>query len=105
MTVSTKLAAVVAGGLLLATAYAPAWAQSTASQAAAPSASAVVSSSAILGVIAPLINTNVKHGAEKNCKPDSLYSSHDVVGDSEACFVSRVDARTSATMGGGAVAF
>jgi hypothetical protein len=101
MTVSTKLAAVVAGGLLLATAYAPAWAQSAPSSApAAPAASSVTTGPSILGFISPLLNTTVEHKAQKNCKPDSLYSQHSVVGDPDACFQNKVDVRTSGPSGG-----
>ena len=96
MAVSTKLAAVV-GGLLLATTYAPAWAQSTSAPApAAQSAGAVSGGQYLLGVVAPLLNNTTQHAAQKNCKADSLYSAHDVVGDSESCFISKVDARASA---------
>jgi hypothetical protein len=97
MTVSTKVAAIVVGGLLLA--YGPARAQST--QAAAPataSAGAVTNGQSVLGFIAPLLNSSVEHKAAKNCKPDSLYSQHSVVGDPNACFVGKLDVRQSASI-------
>lgn len=95
MTVSTKVAAIVVGGLLLA--YGPARAQSTQAAPATTSAGAVTNGQSVLGFIAPLLNTSVEHKAAKNCKPDSLYSQHSVVGDSEACFVGKLDARQSAS--------
>ncbi len=94
MSVSTKLAAVVVGGLLFATTYAPASAQSV--DAKAPASQSVSGAPSVLGVIAPLLNNTTQHVAQKHCKADSLYSAHDVVGDSESCFISKVDARTNA---------
>jgi hypothetical protein len=99
MIVSTKLAAAVMGGLLLAVAYAPAWAGETST--AAPSAIAPAADHSLVGVLSPLLTDTVQHTAQKTCKPDSLYSSHSVVGDPDACFISRVDVRgTIATPGG-----
>ena len=99
MNVSTKLAAAVVGGLLFASTYAPAWAQSV--NAPAPAAQNVSGAPSVLGVIAPLLNNTTQHAAQKNCKADSLYSAHDVVGDSQACFVNKTDARGSAPVGFG----
>jgi hypothetical protein len=102
MSVSTKLAAAVVGGLLFATAYAPAWAQSVDAKApATPASSGVSGGQSILGIVAPLLNTTAQHQAQKNCKADSLYSAHDVVGDSESCFVSKVDVRGASSVGFG----
>jgi len=102
MSVSTKLAAVVVGGLLFATTYAPAWAQSADVKApAAQSASGVGAGQYVLGVVSPLLNNTTQHAAQKNCKADGLYSAHDVVGDSESCFISKVDARGPAPVGFG----
>ena len=93
MTVSTKVAAIVVGGLLLA--YAPARAQST---QAAPSAGSVTSGQSILGIISPLLNTSVEHKAEKKCQADTLYSQHSVVGDPDACFQGKLDIRQSSSI-------
>lgn len=98
MTVSTKVAAIVIGGLLLA--YGPARAQSTQAAPATTSAGAVTNGQSVLGFIAPLLNTSVEHKAEKNCKADSLYSAHSVVGDPDACFQNKFDARTAGTVPG-----
>ena len=93
MTVSTKVAAIVVGGLLLA--YGPARAQSTQAAPAATSAGTVTNGQSVLGVIAPMLNTSVEHKAAKSCKPDSLYSQHSVVGDPDACFTGKLDLRQS----------
>jgi hypothetical protein len=100
MSVSTKLAAAVVGGLLFAATYVPAWAQSADVKApAAQSASGVGASQYVLGVVSPLLNNTTQHTAQRNCKADSLYSAHDVVGDSDSCFISKVDARGSSSVG------
>jgi hypothetical protein len=52
----------------------------------------------MLGIISPLLNTSVEHKAEKNCKADSLYSQHSVVGDPDACFKGKLDIRQSTTI-------
>lgn len=97
MVVSTKLAAAVMGGLMLAAAYAPAWAGSANDPtAAAPSQSAAVADRSLVGVLSPFLAVAAPHEAQKNCKPDTLYSHHDVVGDADACFVNRFDVRASA---------
>jgi len=97
MIVSTKLAAAVMGGLLLAVSYAPAWAGSAGdSSAAAPSAMAPTADRSLVGVLSPLFADAAPHQAQKTCKSDSLYSQHSVVGDPDACFISHVDARAGA---------
>jgi hypothetical protein len=107
MSVSTKMAVAVIGGLLFAAAYAPAWAQSVDAKApAAQAASGLTGGQYILGVVTPLLNATTRHEAQKNCKADSLYSAHDVVGDPESCFVSRVDVRASSiNAGAGGIGF
>ncbi len=93
MTVSTKVAAIVVGGLLLA--YAPARAQST---QAASSTGTVTNGQSMLGIISPMLNTSVEHKPEKSCKADSLYSQHSVVGDPDACFQGKLDVRQSSAI-------
>src|SRR5438445_5398414 len=99
MAVKVKLVAAVVGGLLLATTYAPAWAQSA--NPAAQSTGVVNGGQYMLGVITPLLNNTAPHVAQKKCKADSLYSAHDVVGDSDACFLNKLDARGTAAAGFG----
>src|SRR5258708_1333364 len=102
MSVSTKLAAAVVGGLLFATTYAPAWAQSADAKApAVQSASSPGAGQYMLGVISPLLNNMTQHAAQKSCRAESLYSAHDVIGDPDSCFVSKIDARGPATVGFG----
>jgi len=86
------------GGLLLAVSYAPAWAGDT--SVAAPSAIAPVADHSLVGVLSPLLTDTVQHKAQKTCKSDSLYSQHSVVGDPDACFISRVDVRGVASASG-----
>ena len=101
MVLSTKLAAAVMGGLLLAAVYTPAWAGSANDTSTAGASSAAAGSDrSLVSVLSPLLNVSTPHQAQKSCKPDSLYSQHSVVGDPEACFISRVDVRSSAATPG-----
>jgi hypothetical protein len=93
MIISKKLVAGVLGGMLILASYALVWAGSD--NAAAPTQSAT-SNQSLLGALTPLLTDAATHKATPNCKPDTLYSGHDVVGDSEACFVSHVDVRAAA---------
>ena len=104
MIVSTKLVAAVTGGLMLAMAYTPAFAQSaTATSAAAQSAVAPTANGSMLGILSTLATDVGPHQAQKPCKADTLYSQHSVVGDPNACFMSKVDARAGATLPGGVI--
>jgi len=101
MVVSTKLVAAVMGGLLLAAVYTPAWAGSANdTTAAGQSQAAVGADRSLVGVLSPLLADAAPHEAQKSCKPDSLYSQHDVVGDSDACFINRFDARAGSLNAG-----
>ena len=94
MVISTKVAATVMGGLLLASVYTSAWAGSANdSTEAGHSQAAPDADRSLVGVLGSLLADAGPHQAQKNCKADSLYSQHDVVGDSDACFLSRVDVR------------
>jgi hypothetical protein len=103
MAFSTRLMAAVIGGSLLATVSTSAWAgsandttttgspstgTSTSSGASAPAPGADHS---LIGVLSPFLADAVPHDAQKRCKPDTLYSQHDVNGDPDACFLNRVD--------------
>jgi hypothetical protein len=104
MVLSTRLAAAVIGGLLLATVYTPAWAGSAndttisrgstftgASTTTGTSSSVPGADRSLLGVLSPLFADAAPHEAQKRCKPDTLYSQHDVIGDPNACFLNRVN--------------
>ena len=94
MAVSKKLIAGAVGGLLLVASYAPVWAGSGEPVASPNQQGSVVSGdSTLLGALTPLFADAVEHKAQPNCKADTLYSGHDVVGDSEACLLSHVDVR------------
>jgi hypothetical protein len=54
----------------------------------------------LLGMIAPVLTARAQHATQKTCKPDTLYSQHDVVGDSDGCFINRFDARDAAGVNG-----
>jgi len=105
MVVSTRSVAAVMGGLLLATVYTPAWAGSAndtatssrststgASTSAGASPSAPGSGRSLVGVWSQLLADASPHETQKGCKPDTLYSQHDVNGDPDACLVNRPDA-------------
>ena len=98
MAVSTKLAAAVMGGLLLAAVYTPAWAGSD-TAVGAPQAAASGDGS-LVGVLSPLFANVATHQAQKDCKADTLYSVHDVVGDPDACFKNKLDVRSGSALGG-----
>jgi len=92
MVLSTKLATVVLGGLMFVAASVPAWAgSSTSAQAGVPP----TADQSLVTVLSPLFANVVAHPVQDDCKPDSLYSQHSVVGDSDACFVNHTDVRAS----------
>jgi len=92
--VSTKLVAAVTGGLMLAMACAPALADSaSATSATTQSAIGATSNRSLVGFLSPVLTDVGPHQAPKTCKADTLYSEHSVIGDPEACFISRFDAR------------
>lgn len=97
MVISKKLVASALGGLLIAASFTPVWAGSDSATAAAPAQSTATapSNQSLLGALTPLLADAAVHKAQPNCKPDTLYSGHDVVGDSEACFMSHVDVRAA----------
>ena len=102
MTLSTKLAAAAIGGLLLVVGYAPAWAGSAdAAPVTAQSPATPNADHSLVGVLCPMLADAAPHQAQKACKPDSLYSQHSVVGDSDACFINHTDVRTNAPQAGG----
>jgi hypothetical protein len=95
MVLSTKLAAAVMGGLLLAAVYTPAWAGSAnAPSTAGTSSAAVGTDRSLVNILNPLLAVGAPHQAQKNCKADTLYSQHSVVGDPDACFMGHFDARS-----------
>ena len=102
-----RTAILVMSGLLLGTACARAWAAD--GKAVAPVSAAAAADpgdKSLLGILIPMLTDPVEHQAQQNCKPDQLYSQHDVVGDPEACFRGRFDVRGSGPNGGaGAPAF
>lgn len=90
---STKLAAAVMSGVLLVAAYAPAWAGSASDPSTAATTASAGSDRSLVNVLSPVLNVSAQHQAQKNCKADTLYSQHSVVGDPDACFMSKVDVR------------
>jgi hypothetical protein len=98
MALSPKMGAAVAGCFLMIAAYAPAWAGSA---DRATTNATVAGEPSLLATIYPLVNVSVQHTAQKPCTPDKLYSSHDVVGDPDSCFMSKVDVRGSSVGPGG----
>jgi hypothetical protein len=94
MVISKKLVASALGGLLIAASFTPVWAGSD--NAAAPQSTATApSNQSLLGALTPLLADAAVHKAKPTCKADTLYSGHDVVGDSDACFMSHVDVRAA----------
>jgi hypothetical protein len=92
MVLSTKLAIVVLGGLVFVAASIPAWAGSSTS---AQAGVAPTADQSLVTVLSPLFANVAAHPVQETCKPDSLYSQHSVVGDSDACFVNHTDVRGS----------
>jgi hypothetical protein len=93
--VSTKLVAAVTGGLMLAMAYTPAFADPASASATTQAAIGGTSNRSLTGFLSPMLTDVGPHPAQKTCKPDTLYSQHSVVGDPDACFVSQLDVRAS----------
>jgi hypothetical protein len=104
MVVSTRLAAALMGGLLVAAVYTPAWAGSAndttisggstsvgAAKSTGTSSSAPSVDRSLISVLSPLLADAAPHEAQKRCKADGLYSQHDVIGDPDACFLNRVN--------------
>jgi hypothetical protein len=94
MNISNKLVTGVIGGFLLVTACVPAWAGPV-NQATAPSTQSAAASNgdqAILGFL-DSITLAPAQPRTKRCKPETLYSQHDVIGDPEACFGNHFDVR------------
>lgn len=58
-----------------------------------PASGATDPNNSLLGILNPLLTASVGHSAPKDCKPDMLYSQHDVVGDPDACFRGHYDVR------------
>jgi hypothetical protein len=54
----------------------------------------------LLGILAPILTNPATHAAQQGCKPDQLYSRHDVVGDPEACFKGGYDIHAGMINGG-----
>jgi hypothetical protein len=96
MVLSKKLLASALGGLLIAASFAPAWAADASNAAPAnQSGSTVSGDQSVLAAISPLLADTKVHKAPVNCKADSLYSNHDVIGDPDACLLSHVDVRAA----------
>jgi hypothetical protein len=55
----------------------------------------------LLGMLAPILTDPAQHAPQKTCKPGTLYSAHDVVGDPDACFMGRLDGRSGTPNGFG----
>jgi hypothetical protein len=91
MVLSTKMAAVVMGGLLLAAVYTPAWAgpANDASTAGTSSAAAGADRS-LVSVLSPLLNVSTPHQAQKNCKPATKLLNRSRLGDQPGGAIHRV---------------
>lgn len=104
MDASKKLMAGALVGLLTLGTYAPTWANppdtgtTNAPQAAVTPGNANRSR---MGLLAPILTAPTAHEAARACKPDDLYSQHDVVGDPDSCFLNRLDLRGTGSMQGG----
>lgn len=53
----------------------------------------------LLRIITPALTDPVEHRAEKTCGAGQLYSSHDVVGAPEPCFMGRLDVHNGTSSG------
>jgi ABC-type proline/glycine betaine transport system substrate-binding protein len=94
MVFQKKLAIAAMGALLLTTASA--WAGPADTQT--PAAASLSGESSMLNFLKPLMSdADIRARQQKTCSPDTLYSSHDVVGDADSCFVNKLDSRNGAT--------
>ncbi len=106
MNISGKLATGVMGGFLLMAAYVPAWSGPD-SQATTPitqSSATANEDQAILGFLGSIMPAATQPRVRR-CKPEMLYSQHDVIGDPEACFVNHFDVRAGGMSQGAAPTF
>jgi hypothetical protein len=106
MNISGRLVTGVMGGFLLIAAYVPAWAGPV-NHATTPStqaAAAAKEDQAILGFLGSIMLAPGQPRAQR-CKPETLYSQHDVIGDPEACFGNHFDVRAGGINPGAAPAF
>lgn len=98
-----RLMAGALSGFLMIGASAPIWANPPAGDMNSATQVPLTTKSADhspLGILAPILTESAQHSTQKTCKPDTLYSQHDVVGDSEGCFINRFDARGAAGVNG-----
>jgi hypothetical protein len=101
MTTIRKATAAIVSGLLIAVSGTAGWsASNNDSGTAVTQKAAEPAVSAQLETVLPMLKNPEHHEASKNCKAPGLYSSHDVVGDPEACFMGRINAQTPAGLGG-----
>ena len=95
MNLSTKLAAGLLGGLLFAVTSGPVWAGSASAPAQANVPAATEASP--VSVMNPLLAMPAEpRVTPRHCKADTLYSTHDVIGDPDACIMNKVDVRGNA---------
>ncbi len=92
MFISRRTLVALAAGVLLTAAGVQA--QSADKQMITPSITSDAANTgnrSLLSIITPALTDPVEHRAGKTCGAGKLYSSHDVVGDPEACFMGRLD--------------
>jgi hypothetical protein len=106
MTISNKVTSGVLSGFLLVAAYVPAWAgpDNEATTSSTQSAAATNRDRAILGFIESITPAPAQPRVQP-CKPEALYSQHDVIGDPETCLRNHFDVRAGGVNPGVAPAF
>jgi hypothetical protein len=92
--IATKLMAGVMAGLMTMGTFAPVWADPPDNRGTGATATRQAPSNdsrSSMGMLAPILTEPADHQADKRCTPGELYSSHDVVGDRDSCFLKRFD--------------
>ncbi len=106
MTISNKVTSGVLSGFLLMAACVPALAGPGNQRATVSTQSTTAANrdQAILGFLESITPASVQPRVQR-CKPETLYSQHDVIGDPDACFLNHFDVRAGGVNQGAAPTF
>lgn len=90
---SKRLASGAMAAMLIIGAYAPAWAGPSQNAPTTPAQDPVApgnDAGSLAGIMGSFLTEHADHRSAKQCKPGSMYTEHDVVGDPESCFINRL---------------
>lgn len=98
-----RLAASAMAATLMFGTYAPAWAGPSQSVTVSPQIAVAPANDegSLSGIFGSIVTDRVAHAPAKQCRPGSMYSQHDVVGDPESCFINRLGIPSGGAGSGG----